>query len=129
MKAILVYLLLATLSAISFGASAARNSSINYVYFDVNGTPVGQRAYFCNGKRLEGGDTTTPYYLKVTDGCDGRIICTPKGQCHIGDDPSHAVLLLGNPPFTKEEACQLAGEMVCLSMEPWILYEFGWTPS
>lgn len=129
MKAVNLFLLALSLTAISTSASAARYKASNYIYFDANGSPIGQTATYCNGVQWSGGNTTSSIFLKITTGCGATEFCPPEDhQCHVGVDNTLSVILAGNPPFTRQEACTLIGSFPCQSMAPELLWNYGWTP-
>lgn len=108
--------------ALAFNADAARQKSINRIYFDASGKVIGQNAYFCNNKHWQGGDLSSAIQLSITGGCgDISVVCNGKGGCQeLPPDYSIQVSLSGNPPFSKQEACQLAAN-ACDFTEPEIV--------
>lgn len=129
MKAVNLFLLALSLTAISTSASAARYKASNYIYFDANGAPIGQTATYCNGVQWSGGNTTSSIFLKITTGCGATEFCPPEDdQCHVGVDNTLSIILAGNPPFTRQEACTLIGSSPCQSMAPELLWNYRWTP-
>ncbi|PZS71250.1 hypothetical protein [Stenotrophomonas maltophilia] len=124
-----MFLLAVALASICSSAEAARYKASNYIYFDANGTPIGQTASYCNGVQWQGGATSSPIFLKITTGCGATEFCPPEDdQCHVGVDNTLSIILAGNPSFTRQEACQLIGSSPCQSMEPELLWNYGWTP-
>lgn len=122
MRTLIISVAVATAALVSFNADAARQKSSNTIYFDASGKIVGQDAYYCNNTHLSGGNLTSPYYLYIKAGCGDLIVdCNGKGDCH-DEKPDFNIdyRLVGSPPFTEEEACQLTGA-ACTSDEPLIV--------
>lgn len=99
MKAVNLFLLALSLTAISTSASAARYKASNYIYFDANGSPIGQTATYCNGVQWSGGNTTSSIFLKITTGCGATEFCPPEDhQCHVGVDNTLSVIWQATRP-------------------------------
>lgn len=128
------------LACLSQDANAARAYSNNYIYFDTAGNAVGQDAYHCNGAHWRGGDLTAPYRLTIKGSCSGTTqACTPAAPSDpLGSSPPPdrsgtptcvsvpsgdyvQMSLTASAPFTRVEACELAGQGVCESTEPVLL--------
>lgn len=129
MKALRACLVGLALVVVSTNASAARYKAYNRIYFDANGTPIGQTATYCNGVHWKGGETGGRIVLLIETGCGFREHCPiDSDTCGLSYDDSISVTLGGNPAFTRTEACQIVDELPCISAAPDILFTYGWTP-
>lgn len=123
-----MFLIGVTIFAFSPIVNAARYKAHNYIYFDENGTPIGQVATYCNGVRWEGGSTGR-IFLRIETGCGAVEVCPiEKDTCHVAVDGVITVSLAGTSNFTRAEACQMIGEFPCIAPAPEILFTYGWNP-
>lgn len=125
MYASLIFLAVSTISA-SFSAGAARAESFNQIWFDSNGTVIGQHAEYCNNVQLEGGATSGAFSLVVLGGCGDPVmscgytdsVSNPQWVCRgAGSNYSIVASTTGSTGgLAIHEVCELAN--ACWSTEP-----------